>query len=323
MGLLVEGQWVDKWYDTKSSGGRFVRTTTTFREAISAAEGAEFPAQAGRYHLFVAMACPWAHRTLLYRSLKGLKGLIDISVVEPDMLDKGWAFSSTHPDRLFGYDYAHQLYTRADPKYTGRVTVPIVWDKAADRLVNNESAEIIRFLDSEFEALADPSAPFAHTRLAPEALLPQIDEINDFVYHRVNNGVYKAGFATTQEAYEEAVVQLFEALDTLEERLSRTPYLLGDQITEADWRLFPTLLRFDPVYHAHFKCSLKRLQDYPNLWDYTRALFQTPGVADTFNLEETRRHYFYSHESINPHRVVPVAPEMDLMAPTKRPVPGL
>jgi glutathionyl-hydroquinone reductase len=317
MGLLIEGAWRDRWYDTASTGGRFVRTTTTFRGRIEA--GGEHPPEIDRYHLYVAWACPWAHRTLLWRALKGLESAIDVSVVAPLMLEHGWSFDPEHPDHLHGADHLHQIYTKAKPDYTGRVTVPVLWDRVSGTIVNNESSEIIRIFDQGFEGLRDPGAPFAQVALAPESLLGAIDELNAFVYENINNGVYRAGFATTQEAYDEAVDALFAALDVLEERLSGQPWLLGDRITEADLRLFPTLLRFDPVYHVHFKCSRRRLVDYPNLYDHTRAIYQIPGVASTVRLDETRSHYFGSHPSVNPHGIVAASPAtLDLAAPSRR-----
>lgn len=317
MGLLVEGKWQDKWYDTSSTGGRFVRQDSSFRGRL--APDGPHPPRAGRYHLYVAWACPWAHRTLLWRRLKGLHGLISVSVVSPYMLENGWEFGEEHPDDLFGSRYLHQVYTKAKADYTGRVTVPVLWDKERETIVNNESAEIIRIFDSLLPAERDPSAPFADRMLAPPALVDAIDAANAEVYDKVNNGVYKAGFATTQQAYTEAVEELFAALDQLEDRLSSQPWLVGDRITEADLRLFPTLLRFDPVYHVHFKCSIKRLVDYPSLLDHTRAIYQIPGVVDTINMLEVRQHYFGSHGTINPHGIVAAEPAtLDLGAPSER-----
>lgn len=318
MGLLIDGTWQDQWYETKSTGGRFVRKASSFRDFVSAADDTRFAPEAGRYHLYVAMACPWAHRALLFRKLKGLEGAISVSTVHPDMLSEGWVFGPDHPDHLLGKTHLHQVYTAADGAYTGRVTVPILWDKQRGTVVNNESSEIIRMFDQEFGSVADPGALLAGVEMWPEALRDQIEEINAMVYDKVNNGVYKAGFATTQAAYAHAVGELFEALDQLEARLSGQAFLVGNTLTEADWRLFTTLLRFDPVYHHHFKCSLRRLRDYPNLWQYTLALAQAPGVWDTVDLPAIRRHYFYSHESINPHRIVPVSPDIDWTAPHDR-----
>ncbi|MCB9765851.1 MAG: glutathione S-transferase family protein [Alphaproteobacteria bacterium] len=311
MGLLVNGEWKDRWYDTKTSGGRFVRQDASFRGRIG--EGEVLPAAPGRYHLYVSWACPWAHRTLLFRALKGLTEVISVSVVEPLMLEDGWTFSEALPDHLYGHGFLHQLYTRAKPDYTGRVTVPVLWDRETGRIVNNESSEIIRIFNRAFDAWGDASLD-----LWPEDLREEIEAVNQRVYHTVNNGVYKAGFATTQSAYEEAVTALFETLDWLEERLSAQPWLVGDRLTEADWRLFTTLVRFDPVYHGHFKCNLRRLVDFPNLWSYTRALYQAPGVAETVHLDHIKRHYYASHRTINPTGIVPLGPALDLNAPHDR-----
>ena len=317
MGLLIDGQWHDRWYDTDRTGGRFERPQTAFRDWVSSEPGARFPAEAGRYHLYVSLACPWAHRTLIMRRLKGLEDAIGVSVVHPHMGEQGWCFES-YPgatgDRLHGADYLHQVYTRAKPDYTGRVTVPVLWDKETGTIVNNESAEILRMLDQCFSAIADPAA----AEYYPAALADDIDAINDRVYHRVNNGVYRAGFATRQDAYEEAVTGLFEMLDELEARLARQRYLVGDRITEADWRLFTTLVRFDAVYVGHFKCNLRRLVDYPNLWAYARELYQIPGVSGTVNLDHIKRHYYTSHPMINPTRIIPAGPVIDFDEPHGR-----
>ena len=323
MGQLIDGKWHDTWYDTASTGGQFVRTTTTFRNWITA-DGSPgpsgtggFAAQAGRYHLYVSLACPWAHRTLIFRALKGLQGLIDISVVHPDMLDDGWSFDTGFAgatgDRLFGHAFMRDVYLAADPHISGRVTVPVLWDKATGQIVSNESAEIIRMFNSAFDGLTANTLDFW-----PSAQRTQIEAINQRIYDTLNNGVYKAGFATTQPAYDSAVSALFETMDWLESHLSDNRFLLGDTITEADWRLFPTLVRFDPVYHGHFKCSLRRLVDYPNLWSYTRHLYQMPGIKETVNFDHIRRHYHYSHTTINPHRIVPMAPALDFDAPHGR-----
>ena len=323
MGQLIDGKWHDTWYDTASTGGQFVRTTTTFRNWITA-DGSPgpsgtggFAAQAGRYHLYVSLACPWAHRTLIFRALKGLQGLIDISVVHPDMLDDGWSFDTGFAgatgDRLFGHAFMRDVYLAADPHISGRVTVPVLWDKATGQIVSNESAEIIRMFNSAFDGLTANTLDFW-----PSAQRTQIEAINQRIYDTLNNGVYKAGFATTQPAYDSAVSALFETMDWLESHLSDNRFLLGDTITEADWRLFPTLVRFDPVYHGHFKCSLRRLVDYPNLWAYTRHLYQMPGIKETVNFDHIRRHYHYSHTTINPHRIVPMAPALDFDAPNGR-----
>lgn len=323
MGQLIDGKWHDTWYDTASTGGQFVRTTTTFRNWITA-DGSPgpsgtggFAAQAGRYHLYVSLACPWAHRTLIFRALKGLQGLIDISVVHPDMLDDGWSFDTGFAgatgDRLFGHAFMRDVYLAADPHISGRVTVPVLWDKATGQIVSNESAEIIRMFNSAFDGLTANTLDFW-----PSAQRTQIEAINQRIYDTLNNGVYKAGFATTQPAYDSAVSALFETMDWLESHLSDNRFLLGDTITEADWRLFPTLVRFDPVYHGHFKCSLRRLVDYPTLWAYTRHLYQMPGIKETVNFDHIRRHYHYSHTTINPHRIVPMAPALDFEAPHGR-----
>ena len=323
MGQLIDGRWDDSWYDTKKSGGRFVRSRQEFRNWVtpdgSAGPSGEggFAAESGRYHLYVSYACPWAHRTLVFRALKGLEAHIDVSVVHPDMLSDGWTFDEGFDgatgDRLFGADYLRDIYLRAVPDMTGRVTVPILWDKQQGKIVSNESSEIIRMLNSAFDGLTGNEADFWR-----EALRGEIEAVNERVYETVNNGVYRAGFATTQEAYDEAVTALFESLDWLEERLSRQRYLVGDQVTEADWRLFTTLVRFDPVYHGHFKCNRRRLIDYPNLWAYARELYQWPGVAGTVWPSHYIRHYHYSHDTINPHRIVPIGPVIDWDEPHGR-----
>ncbi len=303
MGLLVEGQWQDKWYDTKSTGGKFVRKESSFRNWIG---GDEFPAEKGRYHLYVSLACPWAHRTLIFRKLKGLEEFISVSVVEPGMHENGWEFSKDLPDHLYDKNYAYQLYTKADPKYSGRVTVPILWDKKKQTIVSNESSEIIRMFNSAFDDLGAIEGDFY-----PSELREKIDVINARIYSEINNGVYKSGFATDQSVYEENVTQLFKALDWVEGILSRQRYLVGDQITEADWRLFTTLIRFDAVYVGHFKCNLKRIADYPNISNYLRELYQIPGVAETVDMTHIKRHYYESHGTINPTGIVPKGPVLD------------
>ncbi len=323
MGLLVDGTWHDTWYDTKSTGGAFKRSAAQFRNWLTAdgSAGASgkggFKAEPGRYHLYVSHACPWAHRTLIFRELKGLTDLISVSVVHPDMLDKGWSFEADDHgatgDDLYGLDYAHQVYTKADPAYSGRVTVPILWDKQQETIVSNESSEIIRMFNSTFNEITGNRDDYW-----PEAIRDEIEEVNARIYSDVNNGVYKSGFATSQEAYDAAVHPLFDTLDWLEDRLARNRYLMGDRVTEADWRLFTTLIRFDPVYHLHFKCNKRRLIDYPNLWAYTRELYQWPGVAQTVNINHIVRHYHYSHDSINPHRIIPVSPTLDYLEPHGR-----
>ncbi|MEZ4380031.1 MAG: glutathione S-transferase family protein [Nannocystaceae bacterium] len=309
MGLLVDGEWRDGWYDTAKTGGRFVRTESTFRRWVRADPAAPFPAAAGRYHLYVSLACPWAHRVLLVRKLKRLEGIIGLSVVSPLWGAQGWTFAGapTGADALLGIEHLHELYTRADPAFTGRVTVPALWDRERETIVNNESADLIRMLDREFDAFTD-----VRLDLYPEALRAEIDAINERVYAAINNGVYAAGFATTQAAYEEAYDRLFAALDAIEARLGERRYLCGARITEADWRLFTTLIRFDSVYYLHFKCNARRLVDYPNLWGYTRELYQRPGVAATVDLEQCKRHYYGSHASLNPKGLIPKGPVLDL-----------
>lgn len=323
MGQLVDGIWSTEWYDTAKSGGRFVRSTAGFRNWVTADGSAGptgsggFKAEAGRYHLYVSYACPWAHRALIFRALKGLEGLIGVSAVHPDMLGDGWTFATNFPgatgDRLHGLPFLRDIYTRADPQVSGRVTVPVLWDRERGTIVSNESSEIIRMFNSAFDGLTGNRDDYW-----PEALREEIETVNSRVYETVNNGVYRAGFATSQSAYDEAVAALFDSLDWLEERLGSNRYLLGDRITEADWRLVTTLFRFDPVYHLHFKCNRRRLIDYPNLWAYTRELYQWPGVAATVRFDHIVRHYHYSHESINPHRIIPINPVLDWEAPHGR-----
>ncbi|MDP2315486.1 MAG: glutathione S-transferase family protein [Pseudomonadota bacterium] len=318
MGLLVDGHWQDTWYDTSATGGRFVRKESAFRHTVSDVPGAPHPVEPGRYHLYVAMACPWAHRTLVARALLGLEAALPSSAVAPEMLEHGWSFDEAHPDALFGARHLHEVYTRADPHYTGRVTVPVLWDKVAGTIVNNESSEILRMMNGPLRALAAPTAPLAGHDLYPARLRAEIDALNARIYDTVNNGVYRAGFATTQVAYEEAVVALFDTLDVLEARLAAHRWLVGGTFTECDLRLFTTLLRFDPVYYGHFKCNVHALREYPSLWAYTRAIYQLPGVAETYDLASIKRHYYYSHPSINPYRIVPVGPSIDLGAPHGR-----
>jgi len=316
MGLLVDGHWRDQWYDTKNTGGSFVRADAQFRNRITADGSSGFKAESGRYHLYVSYACPWAHRTLIYRRLKGLTDHISVSVVNPLMLEHGWTFDpddGVKPDPINRARYLYEVYTAAKPDYSGRVTVPVLWDKETGTIVNNESSEIIRFFDREFGDVG-ASGP----RFCPPDLESDIDDVNAFVYDAINNGVYRAGFATTQEAYGEAVTALFGALDQIELRLSGNRYLVGETLTEADWRLFTTLLRFDPVYAGHFKCNIKRLVDYPNLWSYTRELFQVAGVAETVHMDHIKEHYYRSHPSINPTGVVPLGPEIDFTKPHGR-----
>jgi putative glutathione S-transferase len=325
MGLLVDGVWSDRWYDTKKSGGEFVRKASAFRNWITADGGAGpsgeggFPAARGRYHLYVSLACPWAHRTLIFRALKRLEDVVSVSVVHPHMLEHGWTFAPCEAqgfetgDPLFGSSYAYEIYTRALADYTGRVTVPILWDTERATIVNNESSEIIRMLNTAFDAFTD-----VKTDYYPEALRGEIDAVNEVVYENVNNGVYRSGFATTQEAYSRAFERLFSTLDYLEERLSRQRYLAGSQMTEADWRLFTTLVRFDAVYVGHFKCNRQRIADFPALSGYLRELYQVPGVARTVNFDHIKQHYYYSHDMINPTRIVPDGPSLDLDSPHGR-----
>lgn len=323
MGLLVDGTWTDQWYDTKSTGGKFVRSAAQFRNWItadgSAGESgkAGFQAESGRYHLYVSYACPWAHRTLIFRKLKGLEDHITVSAVHPDMFDEGWTFATdahgATGDTLYGLSHAHNIYTKADQTYSGRVTVPILWDKQQETIVSNESAEIIRMFNSAFDGITGNTLDFWL-----EGERDAIEEVNVRIYDTLNNGVYKSGFATTQAAYDAAVGPLFDTLEWLEARLSEKRYLMGDHITEADWRLFTTLIRFDPVYHLHFKCNRKRIVDYPNLWAYTRELYQVPGVAETVNFNHIVGHYHRSHTNINPHGIVPINPVIDYDAPHGR-----
>ncbi|KQT76910.1 glutathione S-transferase family protein [Methylobacterium sp. Leaf466] len=319
MGLLVDGVWRDAWYDTASTGGRFKRTDAKFRNWVTAdgspgpsGEGG-FPGEHGRYHLYVSLACPWAHRTLIVRALKGLDEAISVSVVDPHMGSEGWVFGTSPgatPDTVNGASRLYEVYLKADPAFTGRVTVPVLWDRTRVTIVSNESAEIVRMLDAAFDA-EGPS-------LYPEALRPEIDAINARVYDAVNNGVYKAGFATKQDAYEEAFEALFSELDALEARLDRGRYLCGSALTEADVRLFTTLVRFDAVYVGHFKCNRRRIADYPNLSNYLRDLYALPGVAETVNLTHIKRHYYESHPTINPTGIVPLGPDLGLDAPNDR-----
>lgn len=322
MGLLVDGEWRDQWYDTKATGGRFKRDTSRFRNWITedgrAGPSGEsgFQAEAGRYHLYVSYACPWAHRTLIFRKLKGLEDMIPLSVVHWYMAGNGWTFADGDgvvADPIHDADYMYQVYQAADPGYTGRVTVPVLWDRHKNTIVSNESADIIRMFNSAFDGIGATEGDYC-----PEDLREEIDAINARVYTTVNNGVYKAGFATTQEAYEEAVEPLFDSLDWLDDRLATQRYLLGDRITEADWRLFTTLLRFDPVYVGHFKCNLRRIVDYPNLWPYVRDLYQVPGIAETVHMDHIKSHYYGSHDTINPTRIVPVGPDIDFSVPHDR-----
>ena len=311
MGLLVDGQWYDEWYDTASTGGEYIRQDSQFRHRIGEPG---FEAEAGRYHLFVSLACPWAHRTLIFRKLKGLEHIIGVTIVDARMLEHGWVFSAVSEDNpIEGIDYLHQVYTAAEAHYTGRVTVPVLWDKQRRTIVNNESAEIIRIFNSAFNELVEEGSDYY-----PLQLRAAIDELNQLVYDNINNGVYRAGFATSQQAYEAALHRLFDALDVIEQRLGQQRYLLGEHITEADWRLFTTLIRFDAVYYSHFKTNLKRIEDYPNLSNYVRELYQIEGIADTVNFDQIKTHYYFSQTTINPTQVVPVGPVLDYTGPHNR-----
>ena len=323
MGLLVDGVWHDKWYDTDKTGGRFERSESQFRHWVTADGSAGpdgnagFRAEAGRYHLYVSLACPWAHRTLIFRKLKGLEKMIDVSVVHPLMLGEGWTFDKDFPDAtgdgLYDLRRMYDIYLRADSQYSGRVTVPVLWDKQQQTIASNESADIIRMFNSAFDEVG--AAPGDYY---PEALRHDIDEVNSWIYDEVNNGVYKAGFASSQDAYDGAVTTLFAGLDRLEKRLATQRFLVGNTVTEADWRLFTTLVRFDPVYVTHFKCDHRRIADYPNLINYVRDLYQTPGVAETVNIAHIRHHYFRSHPTINKYGIVSKGPALTYDQPHDR-----
>ena len=315
MGLLVDGKWHDKWYDTEGNGGRFIRTEAQYRNWITpdgspgpTGEGG-FKAEPNRYHLYVAMACPWANRTLIMRKLKGLEDMISVSVVNPLMAENGWTFEPGEgviPDPVINAKYMHEIYTHVDPNYSGRVTVPMLYDLKQNKIVNNESSEIMRMLNTAFYGVGAKEGDYY-----PEDLRVEIDAVNEIVYQNVNNGVYKTGFATKEEVYQEEVIKLFKTLDQLEARLENQQYLVGDQVTEADWRLFTTLVRFDSVYYGHFKCNIRQIKDYKNLWRYTRELYNWPGIAETVNFDHIKEHYYRSHKNINPTGIVPVGPELD------------
>ena len=316
MGLLINGEWRDEWYDTAATGGRFVRKDAAFRNWItsdgtpgpSGTDG--FAAQAGRYHLYVSLACPWAHRTLIMRSLKGLQNMVSVSVVHWRMRQDGWTFADgagVLPDTVNGARFLRDVYTASDPVYTGRVTVPVLWDKQRHAIVSNEPSEILRMLGSAFDNVGAVQGDYY-----PASLRTEIDAINARLYDTLNNGVYKAGFATTQDAYQQNAVKVFETLDMLEDRLKDRRFLFGAEQTEADWRLFTTMVRFDPVYVGHFKCNIRRIHDYPHLTDYLRDLYQTPGVPETVDMRHIKEHYYRSHRTINPTGIVPVGPELDL-----------
>lgn len=320
MGMLVEGVWKDVWYDTKETRGHFKRSASQFRNWITAdgepgpSGKGGFKAEKDRYHLYVSLACPWAHRTLIFRKLKKLEDLISVSVVDPLMLENGWEFKSeadrtpaATQDHLFGSSTLWQVYVKADPNYSGRVTVPVLWDKKTNTIVSNESAEIIRMFNSAFNDITGSQEDFY-----PQTLQQEIDDLNSLIYDTVNNGVYKAGFATTQDAYQENAIKVFETLDILEARLKQQRFLFGSKQTEADWRLFTTLVRFDAVYVGHFKCNIRRIADYPNVSGYLRDLYQTPGVAETVDMRHIKEHYYRSHTMINPTGIVPVGPAINL-----------
>lgn len=310
MGLLVEGKWQDDWYDTSHTKGAFKRESSQFRQTITKQVNSLFPAEKGRYHLYISLACPWAHRTLIFRALKKLESYIGLSIVHPHMLENGWEFKTgiegTTGDSLYGLHYLHELYCKADSHYSGRVTVPVLWDTKEHTIVSNESAEIIRQLNQAFNHLTGDTQDFY-----PQHLTKEIDVINEKIYTTVNNGVYKCGFATTQEAYEQAFHQLFTTLDELDTHLSQNEYLAGGQLTEADIRLFTTLIRFDAVYFGHFKTNQQRISDYPHLQPYLQKLYQHPQIKPTVNFEHIKQHYYYSHKAINPTQIVPVGPRLD------------
>lgn len=331
MGLLQNGRWVDQWYATDNNGGQFEREDAQLRNWVTAtgqagpSGRAGFNAQAQRYHLYVSLACPWAHRALIFRELKSLQSIISVSVVEPHMLANGWEFAGSgqsetafhvkgsEPDRENRADYLYQIYQLANPQYNGRVTVPVLWDKQQKTIVSNESSEIIRMFNSAFNDLTGNQLDFY-----PEDLRTEIDTLNEWIYRDINNGVYRCGFATSQSAYQSAFDNLFSALDKVEAQLTRTRYLTGNRVTEADWRLFTTLIRFDAVYVGHFKTNKRRVADYPAIAGYVRDLYQIPGIAETVNFEHIKQHYYFSHDTINPTRIVPVGPEQDFMAPHNR-----
>ncbi|MBG1266082.1 glutathione S-transferase family protein [Nostoc sp. WHI] len=315
LGILKDGKWLSE-REQEDSKGRFVRPSTTFRSQITADSSSGLKAEPGRYHLYISWACPWACRTAIIRQLKGLQDVIGLSVVAAEIDQNSWEFGDEPgciPDTVNGTQYLWQLYLKADPDYSGRVTVPVLWDTQKGTIVNNESREIIQMFDTEFNAFAKQNINFY-----PEHLQKVIDETIDAIYQPINNGVYRAGFATTQSAYDEAVTELFAALDYWEKILRNQRYLCGDQITEADWCMFTTLFRFDTVYYVHFKCNLRRIVDYPNLWNYLKELYQLPGVKETCNLDHIKRHYYKSHPQVNPTRIVPKGPLIDFDAPHDR-----
>ncbi len=319
--MLIKGELVDNWLEKEIDGGEFKRMESSFRNWVTVDGSAGptgdggFKAEADRYHLYVSAACPWAHRTIIFRKLKKLEPIIGLSIVEPDMLEQGWTFAEagSYIDHLYANKYMHQIYTRANKAFTGQITVPVLWDKKLQTIVNNESSEIIRMLNSAFNNFTDVTVDYY-----PESLRQEIDEINAPIYRYINNGVYRCGFATTQVAYERAFDRLFNELDRVEEMLSKNRYLTGDQITEADWRLFTTLIRFDAVYVGHFKCNLKRIADYANLSNYLRELYQVPGIAETVDIDYIKRHYYYSHTSVNPTQIIPKGPLLNFAFPHDR-----
>lgn len=316
MGLIVNGKWVDNWYDTKASKGKFERQESRFRGTISNEPDSQYPVEAGRYHLYVSLACPWAHRTLIFRQLKQLEDIVSVSVVQAEMLENGWEFGESgteYEDNLYQHKFMYEVYLKAASDYEGRVTVPVLWDKKTQTIVNNESSEIIRIFNTAFNDLTGN-----HLDFCPKELRTDIDQMNERIYHSINNGVYRAGFATTQDAYEQAYDELFDSLDWLEEHLSANRYLVGDTLTEADWRLFTTLLRFDAVYHGHFKCNRNKLSEFHHISNYVRELFQVDGVASTVDIPYTKLHYYGSHITINPTLVVPKGPEQNFALPHDR-----
>ena len=302
MGLLVDGQWIDQWYDTKKTGGRFVREESSFRSQLGSEQ---FPIEKGRYHLFISHACPWAHRVAIFREIKDLTDIVSMSVVEPHMGSNGWVLDKTSAPR-YHKQYLHQIYQMADPRFTGRVTVPVLWDKEQKTIVNNESSELIRMFNVVFDSLTNNNDDYY-----PVHLQQDIDNINEYIYHHINNGVYKVGFATDQEVYDQAVTDLFDALDEIENRLKNQRYLVGSSVTEADIRLFTTLIRFDAVYVGHFKCSIRRIEDYPSLSRYVRDILKFRGINQTLNMEHIKKHYYTSHPTINPNQIVPLGPDLD------------
>ncbi|WP_089868777.1 glutathione S-transferase family protein [Halogranum rubrum] len=306
MNMLVDGEWRTDAYESTDDDGEFDRQETSFRNWIGEDE---FPAEAGRYHLYICRACPWAHRTAMMRALKGLEHAISLSLVEPVRIDDGWEFSEQYPDPLYEQEFLRDIYVKADDEFTGRVTVPVLWDKERETVVNNESEEIMRMLDTEFDELAEHDVD-----LYPEGRQDDVDQLVDDIYDPINNGVYRAGFAGSQDAYDRAVGELFDALDHYEAVLSEQRYLAGDVLTEADLAMFATLVRFDHVYHTHFKCNRRAIHEYPNLWNYTKELYQLPGIAQTVNVEHIVEHYYRSHGDVNPKRLVPIGPDIDFSA---------